>query len=132
MKKNSQAFVNQLLICLLVTMTCGGSIGLGTVWVRHQNSTTAKGNRVLAARIAEVERRNDELTTLIQGEQRPELLRRRNTEMRLGLVPMNEVPVVHVAENVTDRLVERANRELYSTGTDRARPAVVSLKIAAR
>ena len=130
MKKNSQAFVNQLLICLLVTMTCGGSIGLGTVWVRHQNSTTAKVNRALAARIAEVERRNDELTTLIQGEQRPELLRRRNAEMRLGLVPMNEVPVVHVADNVNDRLVERANRDLYRT--DRPRPAVVSFKIALR
>ena len=130
MKKNSQAFVNQLLICLLVTMTCGGSIGLGTVWVRHQNSTTAKVNRALAARIAEVERRNDELTTLIQGEQRPELLRRRNLEMRLGLVPMNEVPVVHVADNVNDRLVARANRDLYRT--DRPRPAVVSFKIALR
>jgi hypothetical protein len=130
MKKNSQAFVNQLLVCLLVTMTCGGSIGLGMVWVRHQNSTTAKVNRALAARIAEVERRNDELTTLIQGEQRPELLRRRNTEMRLGLVPMNEVPVVHVADNVNDRLVERANRDLYRT--DRPRPAVVSFKIALR
>jgi hypothetical protein len=130
MQKNTQAFVNQLLICLLVTMTCAGSIGLGTVWVRHQNSTTAKVNRALAARIAEVERRNDELTTLIQGEQRPELLRRRNAEMRLGLVPMNEVPVVHVADNVNDRLVERANRDLYRT--DRPRPAVVSFKIALR
>ena len=28
MKKNSRAFVNQLLICLLVTMTVSGSIGL--------------------------------------------------------------------------------------------------------
>jgi hypothetical protein len=130
MKKNTQAFVHQLLICLLVTMTCAGSIGLGTVWVRHQNSTTAKVNRALAARLAEVERRNDEMTTLIQGEQRPELLRRRNTEMRLGLVPMNEVPVVHVADNVNDRLVARANRDLYRT--DRPRPAVVSFKIALR
>lgn len=130
MKRNSQAFVNQLLICLLVTMTFGGTIGLGTVWVRHQNSTTAKANRALAARIAEIDRRNDELSTMIQSEQRPELLRRRNVEMRLGLVPMNEVEVVHVAENVTDRLVERANRELYQT--DRARPAAVSFKIALR
>jgi hypothetical protein len=130
MQKNTQAFVNQLLICLLVTMTFGGSIGLGTVWVRHQNSLTAKANRDLAARIAEIERRSDEMTTLIQGEQRPDILRRRNTEMRLGLVPMNEVDVIHVAENVTDRLVERANRELYNT--DRARTPFVSFKLAQR
>jgi hypothetical protein len=130
MKQDSGAFVNQLLVCLLVTMTCGGSIGLATVWARHQNSLTAKANRALAARIAEVERRSDELTTVIQGEQRPDLLRRRNSEMRLGLVPMNEVPVVHVADNVTDRLVERANREFNDTG--RARPPVISFKVAAR
>lgn len=130
MKNNSQAFVNQLLICLLVTMTFGGSIGLGTVWVRHQNSLTAKANRALAARMAEIERRSAEMTTLIQSEQRPELLRRLNTEMRLGLVPMNEVRVEHVTANVTDRLVERANREFYRT--DRARPATVSLQIALR
>ena len=130
MQKNSQAFVNQLLVCVLVTMTFGGSIGLGTVWVRHQNSLTAKANRDLAARIAETERRSDEMTTLIQSEQRPDILRRRNAEMRLGLVPMNEVDVIHVAENVTDRLVERANREL--SNTDRARTPFVSFKLAQR
>ena len=130
MQKNSQAFVNQLRVCVLVTMAFGGSIGLGTVWVRHQNSLTAKANRDLAARIAEVERRCDEMTTLIQGEQRPEILRTRNVGMRLGLVPMNEVTVVHVAENVTDRLVERANREL--SNTDRARTPFVSFKLAQR
>lgn len=129
MKKNSRAFVNQLLICLLVTMTLSGSVGLGTVWLRHQNSLTAKANSALVARIAEVERRNDEMKTLIQGEQSPQILRRRNVEMRLGLVPMNEQPVVLVTENVTDRMVERANRELYS---DTAAAPVVTLKLALR
>lgn len=113
MKNNSRAFVNQLLVCLLVTMTVSGSIGLGTVWMRHQNSLIAKANSDLAARIAKVQRRSDEMATLIQGEQRPELLRRLNLEMRLGLVPMNEIPIVQVTENVIDRMVERANRGLF-------------------
>ena len=129
MKKNSRAFVNQLLICLLVTMTVSGSIGLGTVWLRHQNSLTAKANSALVARIAEVERRNDEGKTLIQSEQSPQILRRRNVEMRLGLVPMNEQPIVLVTENVTDRMVQRANRELYS---DTPAAPVVTLKLALR
>lgn len=109
MKKNSQAFVNQLLVCLLVTMTFGGTIGLGTVWMRHQISVTAKANRVLLAEINDVNRRSDALEAEIRGEQRPELLRELNLHFQLGLVPMNEVPVVHVTENVTQRMVERAN-----------------------
>ena len=110
MKKNSQAFVNQLVVCLLVTMTFGGSIGLGTVWVRHQMSVTAKTNRALLAAISEVNRRSDDIEAQIRSEQRPELLRQLNLEFRLGLAPMNEVEVVRVTENVTQRTVERATR----------------------
>jgi hypothetical protein len=113
MKKNSQAFVNQLVICLLVTMTFGGSIGLGTVWVRHQNSMTAKANQLLAKKIAEVERRSDDMKTLIQTEQRPVLLRKLNDEMRLGLVPMtmDRMPIVRVTEDPVRRLAEKVSRE---------------------
>ena len=110
MKKNSQAFVNQLLVCLLVTMTFGGSLGLGTVWVRHQISLTAKMNRALLAEITEVNRRSDDIEAQIRSEQRPELMRQLNLEFRLGLAPMNEVPTVHITENVNQRMVERANR----------------------
>ena len=110
MKKNSQAFVNQLVVCLLVTMTFGGSLGLGIVWVRHQISVTAKANRALLAAISEVNRRSDDIEAQIRSEQRPELLRQANLEFRLGLAPMNEVEVVRVTENVTQRMVERATR----------------------
>lgn len=110
MKKNSQAFVNQLLVCLLVTMAVGGSLGLGTVWVRHQISLTAKANRALLAEITEVNRRSDDIEAQIRSEQRPELMRQLNLEFRLGLAPMNEVPTVHITENVNQRMVERANR----------------------
>lgn len=110
MKKNSQAFVNQLVVCLLVTMTFGGSLGLGIVWVRHQISVTAKANRALLAAISEVNRRSDDIEAQIRSEQRPELLRQLNLEFRLGLAPMNEVEVVRVTENVTQRIVERATR----------------------
>src|ERR1044071_6097267 len=104
MKKNSQAFVNQLVVCLLVTMTFGGSIGLGTVWMRHRISLTAKRNYALLAEINEVNRRSDDIEAQIRSEQRPELLRQMNQEFRLGLVPMNEVPVTHVVENVTQHM----------------------------
>lgn len=112
MKNNSQAFVNQLLVCLLVTMTFGGSLGLGIVWVRHQISMTAKMNRALLAETDEVNRRSDDLETQIRSQMAPELLRELNLEFRLGLVFMNEVPTVHITDNVNQRMVERANRWL--------------------
>ncbi|MBL9186111.1 MAG: hypothetical protein JNK23_01400 [Opitutaceae bacterium] len=110
MHLNSRAFVNQIVVCLLVTIVIGGSAGLTLVWARHQNSSLAKSNSDLSARIAAVERRNDDMAGLIQSEMRPDLLRKQNNEMRLGLVPMNEVPIIHVTENVVERMAERANR----------------------
>jgi hypothetical protein len=130
MKKNTDAFVNQLLVCLLVTITFGGSIGLGTVWMRHQISVTAKGNRALLAEINEVNRRSDALEAQIRGEQRPELLRQLNLEFRLALVPMNEVPVMHVTENVNQQLVERANRWSFPPQAREGTP--VTFKLAQR
>ncbi|MEN9636410.1 MAG: hypothetical protein RL077_4814 [Verrucomicrobiota bacterium] len=111
MKKNPQAFVNQLLVCLLVTMGFGGSLGLGTVWMRHQISATANLNRVLKADWERVERLIDEKKTVIETAQAPEKLRALNLGMRLGLVPMSEVSIVHVTDNTTDRLAARATRD---------------------
>lgn len=130
MKKNSQAFINQLLVCLLVTMTFGGSLGVGIVYIRHQISVTAKANRTLLAEIAEVNRRSDDIEALIRSEQRPELLRQMNLEFRLGLVPMNEVPVTHVIDQVAQRMVERATR--WSAPQEQAAITPVTFKVAQR
>lgn len=110
MKNNAQAFVNQFVILALVTIFCGGSVGLGMVWMRHQISTVANRNRVLAADFERVQKLVREKATEVETEQRPEILRQRNAEMRLGLVPLNDVPVVHVPDDVVRRLAERAQR----------------------
>ncbi len=113
MKTDSAAFVNQLLACLLVTICVGGSIGLGTVWMRHQISVTAKANRDLTAAIARVERLIDEKKTILETEQAPDKLRGLNLALRLGLVPMNQIPVEHVTENVVERMARRSNRSPF-------------------
>jgi hypothetical protein len=120
MKNNSSAFANQLLICLLVTICIGGSIGVGTVWFRHQISTTAKSNRDLAAEVARLERLIDEQKTLLETEQTPDKLRGLNAALRLGLVPMSEIPVLHVTENVVERMAHRANRDLFTEAAARS------------
>lgn len=122
MKLNhTHAFANQLLVCLLVTLGFGGSIGLGTVWMRHQISITANHNRELAARIASLERRIAETTTEIEGEQGSEVLRRRNAEFHLGLAPASDQQVVRVTEEDMVRHTAMRNRDFFK---DTAVPAV--------
>ncbi len=119
MKRNdTHAFVNQILVCVLVTICFGGSIGLGTVWMRHQISLTAKSNRDLEAQIRGVERSLSEMTSLVESEQTVEKLKQRNADMRLGLVEVTGQQVVHVTEDPVKRLAARANRELFSSVPD--------------
>ena len=128
MKHDSSAFVNQLLGCLLVSISVAGSIGVGTVWMRHQISATARWNRDLAAEIARLERLIDEQKTIIETEQAPDKLRGLNAALQLGLVPMNEIPVLHVTENIVERMARRANRDLFTDAV--VRPAPITFRIA--
>ncbi len=113
MKNNSQAFVNHLVVCLILTIGLGGGTGIGVVWMRHQISTTANHNRTLVAQKAEIERLISEKSAVVASEQRPDLLRQLNDEFRLGLVPMNEVPTFNESsENAIRGLVARSTRDL--------------------
>jgi len=130
MKRNdTHAFVNQLLVCLLVTICLGGSVGLGTVWMRHQISVTANANRLLVARIAEVERHLAETTALVATEQGLDVLRRRNAEWHLGLAPVNEAQVARVSDDPVMRLAERRNRDLFLP--DRTSP-MIAFRVASK
>lgn len=123
----SSGFVNQFLVYTLVMIGFGGSIGLGTVWMRHQISTTANSTRQLAARIAELERRLAETTTAAEMERDPNVLLQRNAEWHLGLVPPSPVQIVHVAEDPVQRLAAKRNRGLFTDGA-----ASVSIPLAYR
>lgn len=127
MKKNSRAFVNQLLVWLLVTLCFGGSLGVATVWTRYKISDTANTNRKLSTEVAAVERLIAEATTQAETELRADLLRRLNGDMRLGLVPMSEVDIIHMTSDPLPGLRLRASRELPS---ERAAP--INVKVANR
>lgn len=124
---DTHAFANQFLIWLLVAFSSTGTFGLGMVWMRHQISATANANRKLEARIADVNRHIDETKTAIEGEQSFDILRRRNAEWQLGLVPTTDTQVVRLPDDPLLRLARLHNLDLF---TDRA--ASVSLKLAAQ
>jgi len=128
MKKNSSAFVNQLVVWFLVTIFCSGSVGLGTVWMRQQISITANNNRRLEAAIKDLNRRIEEANAFIAVEQSREALERRNVEFALGLVPVSDTQVMHVSDNTVARMLTRTNRALHAD-TDTALPTTIKFAL---
>jgi hypothetical protein len=124
-KSSSQAFVNQFMVYALVAICGSASIGLGTVWMRHQISVAANANKVLEASIADLERRIEETDAAIAAEQDPAVLNRRNIEWSLGLVAPGETQVHRVPGDPVLLLASLHNRKLFGEG-----PATISLKVA--
>jgi hypothetical protein len=109
----ANAFINQLLVYTLVMLVFTGSIGFGTVWLRHEISLAANRNKVLQADLAEVQRQIDQFTAEIAAAKNPDTLIRLNSEMRLGLVPPREEQSEHVAVDVGLRLAAKRNQDLF-------------------
>ncbi|HSY54330.1 MAG TPA: hypothetical protein VK785_07775 [Opitutaceae bacterium] len=124
-KSSSHAFINQVLIGTLVMICFSGSLGFGTVWLRHQISLSADRNKQLETKLAEIERHIDETTAAIAAERSPDALVRRNVEWHLGLVPPREPQVVRVSDDVAQRLMTKNRAELYAHEVGPAATAVV-------
>ena len=107
------AYINQLLVYTLVMLVFTGSIGFGTVWLRHEISLAANRNKLLQADLAEVQRQIDQFTAEIAAAKNPDTLIRLNAEMRLGLVPPREEQSEHVAVDVEQRLAARRAQDLF-------------------
>ena len=124
-KAGSQAFVNQFLVYALVAICGSATIGLGTVWMRHQISVAANENKVLEASISDIERRIEETDAAIAAEQDPAVLNQRNVAWHIGLVPPGETQVHRVPDDPVLRLASIHNRKLFGEG-----PATVRLSVA--
>jgi hypothetical protein len=124
-KGGSNAFVNQFMVFALVAICGCSSIGLATVWMRHQISVAANTNKALEASIADLERRIEEADAAISAEQDPAVLTRLNTEWQLGLVPPAETQLRRVTVDTVMQLASKHNRRLFGDG-----PATVSLRVA--
>ncbi|MDD2762453.1 MAG: hypothetical protein PHE83_00610 [Opitutaceae bacterium] len=112
-KSTANAFINQVLVYTLVMLVFTGSIGFGTVWLRHEISLAANRNKSLLAHIDAVQRRLDQLTAETAAAQNPDALIRLNSEMRLGLVPPRPEQIVHVTGDVELRLAAKRSRDLF-------------------
>ena len=117
-----RAFINHVLIYSLVAIGSSGLVGLGSVWARHQISLAADANRGIENRIAEIERRSEEIRTAMAEEQDVGVLLRRNDEWKLGLVPPRQEQVQAVGEDPMMRLAAKRDRDLFKPGLELSRP----------
>jgi len=129
----AHAFVNQLIALTLLLLVFSGSLGLGAVWVRQEISGTANRSHVLEIRIADVERRLDEINAEVAAALNPDALLKQNEAMRIGLVSPREIQVKRVNESPELNLLRKRNSEVFrltSASLGAGRPFTVSFATA--
>jgi len=112
-KSPSSAFVNQLLVYTLVMLAFTGSIGFGTVWLRHEISLAANRDKNLQSHLDEVQRHLDQLTAEIAAVQTPDALIRLDSSLRLGLDTPRQEQIEYVTANVEQRLAAKRNAGVF-------------------
>ena len=109
---NNRAFVNQMVIGTLFAIGVSGSVGIGSVWMRHQISVTAQANKALENRLAEVGRLTQQTNTWIAEEQDITALLKRNAQWRLGLMQPQDGQVQRVTGDSEAYLIAKRDRGL--------------------
>jgi len=111
------ALVSKLVVLTLALLVFAGTLGLGAVWVRQEIFSTANRSRGLEVRLADIERRLDEVNAEVAAALNPDALLRRNGSMRLGLAMPVEAQVARVNVAPETLLAVRRNREIFNLDT---------------
>lgn len=109
----ANTLVNRVILLTLCALMLGGSLGLGAVWMRQEISQAANENRSLQVKLADVERRLDEVNAQVAAAVNPRSLLRQNEAMHLALAAPREPQVVRVGESPELRLAAKRNREVF-------------------
>lgn len=124
-KKNTQsAHWSRLIAATVMLLVFAGTIGLATVWLRHQISEVATSNRNAQVRIAEIDRRIAGANARVAAGLSPEVLLRQNAGLHLGLAAPRDNQIIRVDEEVDIRLASKRNAELFTTSLVRVSYAV--------
>jgi len=109
--------VNKIVALTLCLLVFSGTLGLGAVWVWQEIFSTANRSNVLETKLADVERRLDEVDAGVAIALNPASLLRRNETMRLGLEAPKQIQVVRMQGSPEIRLALKRNQEIFSLST---------------
>jgi len=105
------AFISQILIWSLLLIGIAGGSGVAVIWQRQLIVQAANRIKTLENNLAEVERRQTEITSELAAEQSLDTLLRRNAAFNLGLVPIREQQLVRVNISPERTLAIKRNAE---------------------
>lgn len=108
----AHAFVSQLIALTLLLLVFSGSLGLGAVWVRQEISGSANRSHGIETKIADVERRLDEVNAEVAAALNPSELLRQNQAMVLGLSSPKVAQIQWVPGSPELLLAAKHNREV--------------------
>jgi hypothetical protein len=120
--------VNKLVLLTLGLLVFAGTLGLGAVYVRQEIFTTANRSRTTVQRLADVNRRLDDVNAQVAAALTPDSLLRQNDRLRLGLVVPRELQVVRIEESPELRLAAKRNREAFGVAATE-NPSAVSFRL---
>jgi len=109
----AHSLVNRLIALTLLLLMFAGSLGLGAVWFRQEISQTANRSRSLEHKLADIERRLDEVNAQVAAAVNPDALLRQNEAMRLGLAAPREIQVWRIAGSAELHLASKRNLEAF-------------------
>ena len=112
---SAHAALNRILLSSFLLLVFAGSIGFGTVWLRHQIAVAADENKVIGSRIVEIERSLSEVDAELAHSLSPEFLILRNQELNLRLARPSESQIVRIGDDVEIRLATKRNQGLFSS-----------------
>jgi hypothetical protein len=112
-KSTGNAFINQVLVYTLVMAVFTGSVGFGTVWLRHEISLAANRTKNLRTHLDEVQRHLDQLTAEIAAAQSLDSLLLLNSSMHLSLDMPRSEQIERVLGDVEQQLAARRNPDLF-------------------
>ncbi len=122
------ALVNKIVALTLCLLVFSGTLGLGAVWVRQEIFSTANRSNALESKIADVERRLDEVVAGVAIAESPATLLRCNETMRLALVSPKVTQVVWMKESPGFKLQRKRNQEIFSISSTAKLSSVASNK----
>lgn len=114
---STHAFVNKMLIYVLLMIGVNGFVGLAIVFKNHQIAASADVSKQAETRLAAIERRLDDTSAKLATALSPEILEAKNVEMNLGLVRPLEDRIVRVNESPEERLATKRNLEIFARDT---------------
>lgn len=120
------ALVSKLVMLTLALLVFAGTLGLGAVWVRQEIFSSANRSRGLEVKLADIERRLDEVNAEVAAALNPDALLRRNDAMRLGLAMPVEAQVARFPGVSPETLLAtKRNREIFQLEPAPARDGVI-------